>query len=191
MSLVVNSLPQRSLGSFLGGTIGAIGGFVTGGIGGAVAGANAGAAVGRAIEGSSPTPRSTPPIGSTGGGFIGYGVGGGVTQTGKPACGIGDFMGALSGTCAPFGFGATPTSSMGCMKGYHWNKHTYYTKSGVVPAHSKMVRNRHMNPTNIRALRRADRRAHGFLRIARRVVKHYVAKAPKGKAYIAAHRRRK
>lgn len=41
-----------------------------------------------------------------------------------------------------------------------------------------------MNPLNVKALRRADRRARGFLRIARSVIKHYVAKAPKGKSYI-------
>jgi len=41
-----------------------------------------------------------------------------------------------------------------------------------------------MNPTNIHALRRAARRAHAFLRISRRLVGHYQAKRPKGRAYI-------
>lgn len=51
------------------------------------------------------------------------------------------------------------------------------------------VRNRHMNPTNVRALRRADRRAHSFLKIAKSVTRHYVAKQPKGRAYVKARKR--
>src|SRR5229473_8677828 len=46
-----------------------------------------------------------------------------------------------------------------------------------------------MNPTNIHALRRAARRAHAFLRISRRLVGHYQAKRPKGRAYIK-HRKK-
>jgi hypothetical protein len=46
-----------------------------------------------------------------------------------------------------------------------------------------------MNPCNIHALRRAARRAHAFLRISRRLVGHYQAKRPKGRAYIK-HRRK-
>jgi hypothetical protein len=45
-------------------------------------------------------------------------------------------------------------------------------------------RRRRLNPLNVKALRRADRRARSFLRITRSIVKHYVAKAPKGKSYI-------
>jgi hypothetical protein len=41
-----------------------------------------------------------------------------------------------------------------------------------------------MNPLNVKALRRADRRARSFLHITRRVVRHYVAKQPKGKGYV-------
>lgn len=43
---------------------------------------------------------------------------------------------------------------------------------------------RRLNPLNVKALRRADRRARSFLRITRSIVKHFVAKAPKGKSYI-------
>jgi hypothetical protein len=46
-----------------------------------------------------------------------------------------------------------------------------------------------MNPTNIHALRRAARRAHAFLRISRRLVGHYQAKRPKGRAFIK-HRKK-
>lgn len=45
-------------------------------------------------------------------------------------------------------------------------------------------RRRRLNPLNVKALRRADRRARSFLKITRSIVKHYVAKAPKGKSYI-------
>lgn len=63
--------------------------------------------------------------------------------------------------------------SQGVPRGYHVSKKT-----------GNIVRNRHMNPLNVKALRRADRRANSFLRITRSVVKHYVAKAPKGKGYV-------
>lgn len=45
-------------------------------------------------------------------------------------------------------------------------------------------RGRRMNPLNVKALRRADRRAHSFLRATRSVVRHYVAKQPKGRSYV-------
>lgn len=45
-------------------------------------------------------------------------------------------------------------------------------------------RRRRLNPLNVKALRRADRRARSFLKITRSIVKHFVAKAPKGKSYI-------
>lgn len=41
-----------------------------------------------------------------------------------------------------------------------------------------------MNPGNMRALRRANRRAHSFLRAYRSAVRYFVAKSPKGKAYV-------
>ena len=46
-----------------------------------------------------------------------------------------------------------------------------------------------MNPTNIHALRRAARRAHAFLRISRKLIGHYQAKRPKGRAFIK-HRKK-
>jgi hypothetical protein len=80
----------------------------------------------------------------------------------------------------------------GGMRGYHLNKSNEYCNGTIVtPKHTKWVRNRSMNPTNVRALRRADRRAHSFLRIAKSVTRHYVARQPKGRAYVHARRRRK
>jgi hypothetical protein len=63
--------------------------------------------------------------------------------------------------------------------GYHVSKKTGH-----------LVRNRHMNPLNVKALRRADRRARSFLHITHKLVRHYTAKAPKGKAYVHASKRR-
>src|SRR5262245_44411176 len=78
------------------------------------------------------------------------------------------------------------------MRGYHMNK----SKLGPTKAHPKgaaphtvLVRNRHMNVANPRALARASRRAHGFLRMARKFVRYYTPKAPKGRAYIGKRRR--
>jgi len=41
-----------------------------------------------------------------------------------------------------------------------------------------------MDYGNMKALRRADRRAHGFLRAYTKAVRHFVAKAKPGKAYV-------
>lgn len=78
-------------------------------------------------------------------------------------------------------------------KGYHWNKSNEYdpSKHGVivVPKHSKMVRNRHMNVANPRALARAARRAHGFLRMASKHIRYFKPHHPKGRPYIARKRK--
>jgi len=66
-------------------------------------------------------------------------------------------------------------------KGYHPNKHAYETRGGATsrwgqsglqlhPAGSVMVRNRRMNVGNARALKKALRRAHGFAKLAKRVM---------------------
>lgn len=58
-----------------------------------------------------------------------------------------------------------------CPKGFKLNKSDYFLKDGTyVPAMSRCVRYRSMNPLNPRALRRGLRRAEGFERIARRTV---------------------
>jgi hypothetical protein len=50
---------------------------------------------------------------------------------------------------------------------------------------------RRMNPCNIKALRRASRRAHGFLRISRKLVGYYQPRKPKGRAFIKHKRKAK
>jgi hypothetical protein len=62
----------------------------------------------------------------------------------------------------------------------HWNRETYVTRGGgtsrwpqqilVHPKGTEAVPSRRMNVGNARALRRALRRAHGFARLARRVM---------------------
>jgi hypothetical protein len=95
------------------------------------------------------------------------------------------------------GPGATETAggvvtTAGGIPGYHWNKSNEYCNGAIVTAkHSKLVRNRSMNATNVKALRRADRRARAFLHIAKSVTRHYVAKQPKGRAYVHARRRKR
>ncbi len=54
----------------------------------------------------------------------------------------------------------------------------------------KVVRIRRMRVTNPRALRRAIRRAHGFARLARRVLRFTSPRAPKGRPLFKKHRRR-
>lgn len=56
-------------------------------------------------------------------------------------------------------------------------------RRGMVPG---MKRHRRMNPCNVRALRRAIRRAHGFERIARRVMKFT---SPRKKGHFAGFRK--
>lgn len=54
-------------------------------------------------------------------------------------------------------------------KGYHINKSDYFLKDGTyVPAGSRYVKNRRMNPANGRALRRSIRRAKSFDNLVKR-----------------------
>lgn len=55
----------------------------------------------------------------------------------------------------------------------------------------KWVRNRHMNITNPRALRRAVRRAHGFEKMARRMLGFTTPHKPKGRMYFRARSKKK
>jgi len=50
-------------------------------------------------------------------------------------------------------------------------------------------RHRRMNVTNVRALRRAIRRAHGFAKLARSVMTFPIQKPPKGRALFKKRRR--
>jgi hypothetical protein len=73
---------------------------------------------------------------------------------------------------------AGAAGAAGVPRGYHISKRT-----------GRIVKNRHMNVANPRALSRAARRAHGFLRMSKRFVRYYTPKAHKGHAYIGRKRR--
>ena len=83
---------------------------------------------------------------------------------------------SAAGGAAAIGLGGVGLGRMGmhtgAMKGFHMNKH------------GKMVRNRRMRVTNPRALRRAIRRAHGFARLARKVLSFTSPHRPKGHAHF-------
>jgi hypothetical protein len=72
----------------------------------------------------------------------------------------------------------------GRMRGFHPCKSKHGCKSGA------MVRNRHMNPCNPRALRRAIRRAHSFERLAKHVIGFSSPRKPKGHMYFKKRRRK-
>lgn len=95
--------------------------------------------------------------------------------------------GGVPKVTGPTSLGPTPG-----MRGYHMNKSKLAPSrahpKGAAP-HTVMVRNRHMNAANPRALARASRRAHAFLSMSRKFIRYYTPKHPKGKAYIG--RRRK
>lgn len=113
--------------------------------------------------------------GPSGGGLVGTAAGGILTTTlGNPIPGIqipGTNTTINPGAILPGGRPFTqPTTSVAtngmCPKGYHLNK----SDGKYGPAGTYCVRNRSMNTTNPRALRRALRRAEGFEKLARKTV---------------------
>lgn len=138
---------------------GVIGGIATGGIAGGIAAAFGGGGPGKG------TPPAPPP---------------GTIQQGGVFQGVHDFF---SGKTVP-----NPAA-----RGYHPNKSNEYDPSAhgkiVVPKGSKMVRNRKMNVANPRALNRAARRAHGFLKLASKHIRYFKPHHPKGRPYIARKRK--
>ena len=121
-----------------------LGGAVKGFLGGGPAGAILGAA--RATVPAKPALQLPGPfmpgVGIQARGPLGTGVA------------IGRFTGGTAVTTATMPAGHT------CPVGYHLSKRT-----------GKCVKNRHMNPTNARALRRAIRREHAFVALAKRTLR--------------------
>lgn len=66
------------------------------------------------------------------------------------------------------GYVSGATLGQGAPSGWHWNKSYSYAKG--LPAGSFLVKNRHMNPVNPRALRRAIRRQGGMVVLMRRTL---------------------
>lgn len=147
--------------SLLSGAIGALGGFITGGPVGAVIGGFAGAGQTRL-----PAPAS-----------IGLPLGGMPLPTPGFLGGIFDkpqtmpfglpTVGQVTGT----NWGSPSLPAGGCPRGYHPNKHALAAskRHGAVAARSMCVRNRHVNPLNPRALKRALRREKSAGKIIRRL----------------------
>lgn len=129
---------------------------------GGMVGGPAGAALGGAINGGKPPPMRLPgPVATTGGFPM---VGGAVTFPGGLSV-----SGALvpgRGRLPPYtaaGPGVLPGGGRGgpgVPSGYH------FAKDGS----GRLVRNRRMNVTNARALRRAMRRVQGFEKLAKRTI---------------------
>jgi len=193
----------------IGGAIkGAISGFATtggpwgaaiGAIGGAVQGSHGTASA--AVSSSAPMPGGSPTLGGGYGYTAGHAAGtvvrtvgrivsGHPVLTGAAAAGTAVAAGAIEhyigrGAAAPVV--AAPGGGVVSLKGYHMSK-PRVCMGQVIPSHP--VRNRRMNPFNPHALRRAARRAHGFLRMSRKLVHYYTPHAHKGKAYIRARKRK-
>jgi hypothetical protein len=94
---------------------------------------------------------------------------------------------AAAGTIGLLGKGAMHPKAammmhpaMAGVRGFHMSKRT-----------GAMVRNKRMRVTNPKALRRAIRRANGFARLARKVLRFTSPRAPKGRAVFKARRRKK
>jgi hypothetical protein len=88
---------------------------------------------------------------------------------------------AAGGAAVAIGAGALGERAImggAAQKGFHVSKKT-----------GRVVRNRRMRVTNPRALRRAIRRANGFARLARRVLRFTSPRAPKGRA-VFKHRKK-
>ncbi len=126
---------------------------------------------------------------SLGSSLLGLAPGGGIVKAGLGAAGrISTIAGKARGTilrhpvisaaggAATIGLAGAGLGRMGmhagAMKGFHVNKH------------GKMVRNRRMRVTNPKALRRAIRRAHGFARLARKVLSFTSPRKHKGHMYF-------
>jgi len=152
-------------GSILGGIGGAVTGLLSGGPIGAVTGAISGFSKGTTPgTGIVATPPSIPVLKTPGiTGTIQRLVPGGATGYQIPMTGLG---------------------------GYHVNKEGYWTKGGYVPAGSKLVKNRRMNPGNARALRRSIRREKAFVGLAKRVLRG-TGLTVKRTAGIASRRRKR
>lgn len=93
------------------------------------------------------------------------------------AAGAAGVIGAVGGGRAMMGAGP----GVG-QKGFHMSK----ARRGVAP---HLVRNRRMHVTNPRALRRAIRRASGFARLAKKVMRFTSPRPPRGRGYFKTRRR--
>lgn len=174
--------------SLLGALGGAIGGFFTGGPVGAVLGGIGGALGGSSNPitpsgtpgGSQVTSGYAPVIPFSSGQIPGIQIGGKTINPGNILPGGQPFIQPTRTTMVAPGVCSA--------RGYHPVKqHGKYGAAGTY-----CVRNRHLNPLNPRALKRALRRAHGFEKFARRVMtaQYFTAHSPHKKhKFKTTHRR--
>lgn len=171
------------LGSIFKGIIGGVTGFVTGGPAGAVIGAatglvggkpQAGSAGGGVMPASPITRMRTPSL--IGNALMGQPTGIPTIINRLPLSGMS--MGGTASGSVPVASDAdvAAASAALCMRGHHLNKSSYIVGKGSLLQHevakgSKCVKNRHMNPGNTVALRRALRRAYGFEKLAMRTIR--------------------
>lgn len=107
--------------------------------------------------------------------FQGAGPGGGVTiQPGQRIP-----VPAASPGGPTMEIGVSPLGTIGIAgeqpRGYHRNASDYFLKDGTfIPKGSRWVKNRHMQPTNFRALKKGLRRAHGFAHLTKSVMSYEI-----------------
>lgn len=114
-------------------------------------------------------------------------------QTGLINIGSGRQTGLLNfGTGGPPPYVGAMPGGMPVLRGYHLNRSTYETRGGgtsrwggagslqIHPKGTVLVRNRHRNVGNARALRHALGRVAGFARLARRVMTFTHPRAGRG-----------
>ena len=97
------------------------------------------------------------------------------------------------GTAGPAVVGVSPRGTLGIditpesWRGYHQNKSGYHLRDGTwVAPRSRMVRNRHANYGNARALKRGLRRAFGFRKLATSVMSFTLTGRKRGPARFKA-----
>lgn len=83
------------------------------------------------------------------------------------------------------GKGMALATTDGVPRGFHVAK----TRNPNDPSFGKIVRNRRMNWANPRALGRAERRAHSFLKHARRFISYFAPSHKKGRPFIRRKKR--
>jgi hypothetical protein len=145
-----------------------------------------------ALLGATQTPHPNQiALPGTGGGVIGAGpgIGGAITIGGQRGVTIGGGITTGGGAGGFTGGGSDVGPSSGVVlangavvvtKGHHLNKHGYYTKAhGWIAPGTVLVRNRHRNPLNPRAARRAASRLHGMQKLIGRI-ERVVSKAARG-----------
>lgn len=169
-----------------GGVLGAVTGFAKGGIVGGIEGGIAGLGAGGAsvYKSSVSSAGANPAVLAAGGsepapGFVPHLPGGTrpIISTG-PGVGIMRPGGGVGMAMVPGGGGGGGRVMRPSGKGYYTARHLHALQMGRTRARPRM------NPFNPSALRRASRRAHAFLRMSRKLVRYYVGKTKKGKAYI-------